>query len=362
MSAVFLVLPSGTDDPAHPSGGHRYNRRLCQELAVLGWSVRETQVAGGWPDPDRDSFLALSDALRGLPDGAIVVIDGLVASAAPAAVLPEAKRLAFVVLVHLPLGEQFPGHPASGHDEEAVLRAARAVITTSRWTRDRLLGRYRLGRGSVKVATPGTAPGAIASGTADGGELLCVATVQPHKGHDVLLDALAPLADRGWRCRLVGALDRDPVFVARLRSRARAAGIGDRIGFAGPLAGAALDRAYAGADVLVSASLAESYGMVVTEALAHGVPVLGGAAGGLPEALGTVADGRRPGLLVPAGDDQALSAALACWLDDPGLRHRLRMTARERRAALPSWSGTAGVVGRVLTALESSGAGIGGAA
>ena len=55
--------------------------------------------------------------------------------------------------------------------------------------------------------------------------------------------------------------------------------------FAGPLAGAGLDHAYAAADVLVLASHAETYAMVVTEALAHGLPVLATAVGGLPQAV-----------------------------------------------------------------------------
>ena len=50
--------------------------------------------------------------------------------------------------------------------------------------------------------------------------------------------------------------------------------------------------------------------MTVTEALAHGVPVIAAAVGGLPEALGSAADGTRPGQLVPPGDPAALAAAL----------------------------------------------------
>lgn len=89
--------------------------------------------------------------------------------------------------------------------------------------------------------------------------------------------------------------------------------------------------------------------MVVTEALAHGLPVVASAVGGLPEALGRAADGTRPGLLVPPDDPAALADALSQWLDDGELRRRLRLAARERRGTLPAWSDTVRRVDRVLT-------------
>src|SRR5436305_98213 len=76
--------------------------------------------------------------------------------------------------------------------------------------------------------------------------LLCVGAVIPAKGHDVLLDALATVSEDLWRCTCVGSLDRDPAFADAVRRRAPA-----RVRFTGPLVGAALDRAYAAADLLV---------------------------------------------------------------------------------------------------------------
>ena len=112
--------------------------------------------------------------------------------------------------------------------------------------------------------------------------------------------------------------------------------------------GADLDRSYAAADLLVLASRAETYGMVVTEALARGLPVVAAEVGGVPEALGHGADGMPPGLLVPPGDPAALGAALRAWLGDAELRRRLRRAARERRASLAGWSTTTSIVAGVL--------------
>jgi glycosyltransferase involved in cell wall biosynthesis len=99
---------------------------------------------------------------------------------------------------------------------------------------------------------------------------------------------------------------------------------------------------------MVLPSRGETYGMVVTEALAHGVPVVTAEVGGAPEALGHGADGIRPGLLVPAGEPRALRDALRAWLEDADLRRRLRRAARERRGSLPRWSTTTSAVAEVL--------------
>lgn len=356
MSTVHVVVPDGLNDPSRPSGGNAYDRRICHRLTVTGWQVIQHAVPGSWPWPDPAAEHALARLIAGVVDGAVVLIDGLIASTVPGILVPEADRLRLVVLVHMSLGESPPGHAAAHAQtrEGAVLSAAQHVVTTSSWTRERLLLRYALPADKVHVAQPGVDPAQLASGTDRGGELLCVAAVTPHKGHDVLLAALATAADLPWRCVCVGTLHREPAFVERLRHRAVAAGIGDRVCFPGPRIGNDLDHAYAAADVLVLASRAETYGMVVTEALARGLPVIATAVGGLPEALGRTSDGRRPGLLVPPGDSGALAAALRAWLTDANLRQRLREAARERRSTLSGWDAPSDRIAHVLTQAATS--------
>jgi glycosyltransferase involved in cell wall biosynthesis len=99
----------------------------------------------------------------------------------------------------------------------------------------------------------------------------------------------------------------------------------------------------------VLASRFETYGMVVTEALARGLPVLATSVGGLPEALGRSIEGRRPGLLVQPGDARAMSRALRRWLTDDALREDLRRAARQRRLTLKGWDRTADVLSGVLS-------------
>jgi glycosyltransferase involved in cell wall biosynthesis len=312
---LYLVVPDGIDDPARPSGGNTYDRRVAQGLTDLGWTVHARDMA----------------ALGRIPDGAVVLLDGLIASPAPDALVPHARRLRQVVLMHMPLGDA---------RERAVLEAAAAVVTTSAWTKRRLQELYTLPADRVHVAEPGVDAAALAPGTAAGEALLCVAAVTPGKGHDGLLDALATVTDLPWQCTCVGSLSRDPEFADRVQRRARDNRL--RVQFSGPRTGPDLDRAYAAADLLVLASHAETYGMVVTEALARGVPVVATDVGGVAEALG------HGGLLVSTGDPAAFGAALRAWLTDAALREQLRRAARERRTTLRPWAATAADVADAL--------------
>ena len=334
------MVPDGIDDPRRPTGGNVYDRRVCRGLAALGWSVNEHTVPGRWPRPDAQARSAVAVVLARIPSGAMVLVDGLVASVVPEVLEPEAGRLRLVVLLHMPRDEP---------REVAALSAASAIVATSEWTRRWLRDHYALPGTPVYVVPPGVDVAQLAAVTPSGGRLLCVAGVTPLKGHDLLLDALATVDDLAWQCVCVGALDLDPEFVGGLRRSAEDRGLGDRVRFTGPLIADGLDRAYADADVLVQASRTETYGMVVTEALARGLPVIAGEVGGIPEALGRAADGSRPGLLIPPGDPQTLGRALRRWLADPGERERLRVAARSRRQSLSDWAQTSRELSAVLS-------------
>ncbi|MEU6020136.1 glycosyltransferase family 4 protein [Micromonospora sp. NPDC048871] len=341
MPTVHVVLPGDIDDPTTPSGGNGYDRRVCAGLAGAGWSVHEHPVPGSWPTPTAAEQARLAELLTTLPEGALVLIDGLVASVVPEVLAAHAGRLRLVPLVHLPRDDD---------TEARALAAAAAIVATSTWTRDRLLHRYALPPSLVHVAAPGVDPAPPVAGSPAGSALLCVAAVAAHKGQDLLIEALAGVADRPWTLTCVGPLHREPDFVDRLRTRIATHRLGDRIRLTGPLTGDRLAAEYAAADLLVHPSRGETYAMVVTEALACGLPVLATAVGGLPDTLGRVA-GERPGLLVPPEQPQALAEALRRWLEDPTLRERLRGAAARRRATLDDWTST---TARITTALEEA--------
>ncbi|GAA3504772.1 glycosyltransferase family 4 protein [Streptomyces prasinosporus] len=357
LRTVHFVMPGGVDDPAAPSGGNAYDRRACLDLPGFGWQVDRRTVAGDWPRPDAAARAALARTLGELPDGAVVLLDGLVACGVPEIVVPQAQRLRTAVLVHLPLGDETGLAPAVAADldarERVVLRAAPAVIATSDWAARRLVSHHGLAPDRVHVAAPGADIAPLAPGTDGVSRLLCVAAVTPRKGQHRLVEALAAVADLPWSCSLVGGLTQDPGYVAHLRTLIREHGLGDRLELTGPRSGTALDASYAAADLMVLTSYAETYGMAVTEALARGIPVLATDVGGLPEAVGRAPDGSVPGILVPPENPAAIAAELRGWFGEADVRRRLKAAARGRRAALGGWASTAQSLAAVLRRLPT---------
>jgi glycosyltransferase involved in cell wall biosynthesis len=347
-AGTTFVLPADVDDVTLASGGNAYDRRMCE---VLG--LREVTVRGHWPTPDEAARANLARELAELPDGSVALLDGLVACGVPEIVVPHTRRLRVAILLHLPLADEIglPADRAAELDalERRTLHAATAIIATSAWAARRATGHHGLDPSQVHVAPPGTAPAPLATGT--DGRLLCLASVTPRKGQDVLVEALAGVADLGWTCECVGSVRRDPAYVERVHGLIARHGLTSRMSLAGPLPDAELRDRFARTDLLVLPSRGETFGMVVTEALAQGIPVLTSDVDALPDTLGQAPDGSVPGMLVPAGDAAALSGALRRYLIDASLRGRLRESARERRRHLEDWNKAAARLGAVLDRL-----------
>lgn len=341
MTETYVVLPGDVDDPERPSGGNAYGRRICAGLPAAGRPVRELRAHGTWPRPSAAQRARLRDLLAAVPDGADVLLDGLVACPAPDALAPHAARLRLAVLVHLPLGDEWSLRNEHGYEagapaelveaERATLRAAAVVVATSPWTAARLRAVHGI---DARVASPGVDPAPLTDPDPAGTRLLCLGSLTPTKGQDLLVEALSRLGDRSWTCTLAGPLVRDPAHVAAVRAALARHGLAGRVTITGPRAGRQLDDVWAATDLLVLPSRAETWGMVVGEALARGIPVIAFAVGGVPEHL----DGG--GELVPAADVAALAEALRRWLDEPARRRRARAAARSRRRRLSGWEVT----------------------
>jgi glycosyltransferase involved in cell wall biosynthesis len=347
---VHVVVPEGFDDPGQPTGGNIYDRRVCAGLAAAGWEVLVATVAVARPVAGSGARADLARIVSAIPDGETVLIDGLIASPAAAQLLPHIGRIRMTVLLHMPLATAVDTHHDASAEtsERAVLRAAAGVVVTSEWTRRQVLTRYEIPACRVHVARPGVDRVAALAQPVRG-RLICVGVLSQHKGQDLLVEALADLADRDWHCVLAGSLDRDPDFVRQLRARITRLGYDRRVQLSGVLTGAELSHAYSTADLLVAPSRSETYGMIVTEAFAHGLPVIATAVGGLPEAFGSTAGDTGPGQLIPPGDPAALAAALEDWLGDEGHRHRLRAAVRQRQPTLRGWEQTTQEIADALT-------------
>jgi glycosyltransferase involved in cell wall biosynthesis len=331
QAPVFFLVPDGVDDRERVSGGNVYDQRIRDGLAADGWDARIIPAAD-------DGLGQTARALSQLPNGALVLVDGLLLAREPEAIIDSGARLRLVVLAHMVA-------PGLDDRERAAFRAAQRVIATSGWTRTELVAQDAADPHRIVVAHPGTDPAPATTASETGGRLLCVGAVTPLKGHDLLVRALTDLTHlEGWSCTIVGSLATAPDWVAGLRAEVAAAALAERIEFAGVLTGGALEDAYGRADLVVMPSRLESYGMVVAEALARGIPVLATDVGGISEAIA----GSPAGLIVPPDDPWALSVVLRDWWTNPARRSELKAAALKARDAARPWSTTTAIVEAAL--------------
>ena len=346
-----------TWDRDDPTGGNVYNRAVVAELRTLGIDVRLHRLAGPWPEGDASSHMKLARALRA---ERVCLVDGIVGCGSPEVVAAAVDSgHAVTVMVHLPISDEV-GLEITQRQRYAALEAktvlaASGVLCSSRWSATELSRRYR--RSDVGVAIPGVTPAPVARGSQDWGppRILSLASLTPTKDQLALVHALAQLADLQWTADLIGSDQADPDYADRLRAEILAAGLRDRILVPGALADSALDQKWDAADLLVLPSRIETYGLVVVEALARGIPAVVSAGTGAIEALqeGATHSSATPGTSVPAGDSAGLAVVLRRWLTEPMLRRAWRQAALARRDTLPGWQQTAQAVLAYLNRLPN---------
>lgn len=356
MSKRFTLIVAG--DPAQRTGGYIYDAQIVSALRDQGWEIDVVGLAGIFPDADAEAAEALTQTLASLPDQAAVVVDGLAMGALPEVVAQHAQRLEITALLHHPLGDELGLNEADQqrfHRRElSALALVARIIVTSHFTARRLpelAALYAMPLNpSVTVVEPGVAQAPI-SPAAEPGEtlrLLCVATLTPRKGQDILVKALAGVSGDHWQCDCYGGA-RDATFTRRVQQLIDQSGLQGSVRLHGECDGARLEAAYRSAHALVLPSWYEGYGMVVTEALAHGLPVITTTGGALRDTLPAGA-----GLSVKPGDVDALQDALSRFCHDDELRHQLRQGAVQAREALSNWQAAGAKFAGALTAPADS--------
>lgn len=347
MDCSFLV----PCDLPGPSGGTHYNHEVVAALREAGHHVRVIGIPGHWPRPTSGDRRSLKVSLA---EGPSIIVDGIIALAAPEEVgAATAGGVPIHVLVHSLLtadpdlaDEERQNFSAS---ECATLRAATSVIVVSQWSARDVAVRCPEVR--PHVLTPGTSPARLAPGS-DPPQLMVLAALTPVKNQVLVLRALSRLAELPWTLQLVGSDSTAPQYAEHLRRIVEEDFEPGRITFAGVLTGAALEDVWHATDLLVLMSTNETFGMVVTEALARGIPaVVSGGTGAVEALCGTPGCDQPdllPGAVVDPGDIAALAATLTGWLMDPGSRMAWRAAAISRRHGLRAWARTAAELTEIL--------------
>jgi glycosyltransferase involved in cell wall biosynthesis len=340
-----------------PTGGNVYNHNLVAELRALDVEVRLHALPGPWPEGNASTHAQLARALQPAPTS---LVDGILALAAPdviAAAVHSGRVI--IILVHLAISDELGLEPSRRERyaalEARAIQAASGVLCTSRWSAAQLSRRF--GRRDVGVAVPGVRPAAVARGSQQTGHprFLTLATLTPTKDQLTVVGALAQVAELAWTAALVGSDRAAPNYAAQVRGEIAAAGLAERIAVPGMLVGDALDREWAVADLLIVPSRIETYGLVIGEALARGIPTVVPAGTGAAEALHqgvTSHSDAAPGTTVSPGDPHSLAALLRRWLTDAPLRHTWRQAALAQRDTLPGWQQTAEAVLAYLERLQ----------
>jgi glycosyltransferase involved in cell wall biosynthesis len=165
------------------------------------------------------------------------------------------------------------------------------------------------------------------------GPLVFFGRVERSKGVDTLIDALALMGRKAPSAVIVGRGSAE----IEARAKVAALGLANRVSFLGWQGDAALAQLLAVARLAVLPSREESFGNTVVEAMAAGVPLVSTTAGSIPE----IVEQNTTGLLVAAGDPQALAQAIAETLDDDEGAARRALTARRIVADRYSWDAAA---------------------
>jgi glycosyltransferase involved in cell wall biosynthesis len=179
-------------------------------------------------------------------------------------------------------------------------------------------------------------------------ELLCIghlANLSEEKGTNDLLRALIRLQEWGiaYRCLLAGP--QMPNFRRFWKSVPSA--VRQRVHLLGALAERDKPDFYSAVDLFALPSRSDSFGLVLLEAWANGIPCIGYRAGGIAEVIAH----QETGLLIPCGDVTSLAASLQQLIEDDELRGRLGQEGRNRTLRDNRWPDKLAIVRRAYDSL-----------
>ena len=362
LQKITMLAWRDLDDP-EAGGSEVFADRVATAWAAAGIDVTtRTSAAPGFPANDeRNGYrvirrsgrhlvfpAAIRDQLSGRlgPADAIVEVWNGVPWLTP--VWCRVPRVAFIHHVHVDMWEMSLGRAlaATGRTIErraAMLYRSTTVLTPSQGSRQHIIDYLRIPADNIRVVPPGIDPDFSPGGTRSAvPTVLVVGRLVPHKRVEDLLSIMPGLRRRipGVRLVVIG----EGYHRATLEDLARTLEIDDAVEFRRSVSRSDLVDAYRQAWVVASASIAEGWGMTITEAAACGTPAVVTRIGGHVDA---VVDGVT-GLLATTPDE--LANHLGDVLSDDVLRHRLGEAARRRAGSL-TWGASAQAI---LTALADN--------
>lgn len=228
--------------------------------------------------------------------------------------------------------------------EKRVMDRSDAVVVSTVYEKEDLVGLYGMPPHKVRVIPAGVdlelfhpidkaqARGAL--GLSEKRVILYVGRIEPLKGLDILLKAVARLEDRAdTRLLIVGGRPGEDAELERLKTIAAQLGIADMVSFTGAVKQTLLPNYYSAADVFVLPSYYESFGLVALEAMACGTPVVVSRVGGLKS---FIRDGET-GYLIPWRCPEPFTQRLDMLLSNPALRETMGKAARAKAQQM-GWS------------------------
>jgi glycosyltransferase involved in cell wall biosynthesis len=372
---VAFYAPLKPPDHEVPSGDRRMARLLMAALKHAGHEVElASRLRSRASDPKDQAAIAARG--RRAAEALLARYTALPEEERPAAWLTyhlyykapdwlgppvcDALGIAYVVAEASHAGKRGGGAWSLGHDAaERAIRRADAIFTINPADAEALLAvvdapsrivplRPFLEDGALEL--PDLPRAKLRAGIAQrigldpGAVWLLVVAMMRHgdklASFQALARALARLpAGPGWQLIVVGDGPARAEVEHALGAIASA-----RVCWLGQLPPEAIQPLYVAADLYVWPAVNEAYGMALLEALAAGLPIVAGAAGGVP----AIVDDGRTGLLTPPGDDAAFTRALQGLMADPAMRAAMRDAARRKALAEHRIGSAAAVIDATL--------------
>lgn len=342
LASAAFAIPG---DATQKTGGYIYEYELLQALRRTGRDMLHLELGAGFPNPGDTETAEAIAAMAALPPDVPLIIDGLVFGSIDTAGL-RTVRAPIVAMIHHPLGLETGLTPAQSEfllqREADNLQLAEAVLVPSPHTARILIQQFNVPADKITVAPPGFRPADPIHRPQSPPLILSVGILAERKGHDVLVAALGRIREIDWQARIVGKTH-DRAVEAALRQQILDLGLGDRITITGLLADAGVIESYREATLFALATRYEGYGIVLGEAMLHGLPIVTCDTGAVPD---TVAPGA--GLLVPVDDVEAFAQAMRSVMTNEMERRAMSKLSAEAGRQLNSWDETERIVGRVL--------------